>query len=248
MIGQNVGIVGYGRFGRLWSNLLAPQHRIRATDILPRPDVDLVALPDLCAASDTIFLCVPINQVERVIREIAPHLKEGTVLFDTCSVKVHPASLLATHLGTRDDLTLIASHPMFGPDSAANGVKDLPMVLWRLSGDETKYAEWNAYFRELGIRTVEMSPDEHDRLAAYSQGVTHYVGRVLSNLDLHATPIDTQGFTILRSLIAQTCNDSWELFHDLQTYNPYTGEMRVKLQVALDEVYQALTAGERDRE
>ena len=245
MTGQNVGIVGYGRFGRLWGNLLAPQHRIRATDILPQAGVELVALPELCAASDTIFLCVPINQVEHVIRDMAPHLKPDTTVFDTCSVKVHPATALADYLGKRDDLTLIASHPMFGPDSAAHGVTGLPMVMWRLSGDQAKYDEWNAYFRELGIRTVEMSPDEHDRLAAYSQGVTHYVGRVLSNLDLHATPIDTQGFTILRSLIAQTCNDSWELFRDLQTYNPYTREMRVKLQAALDEVYQALTPGAR---
>jgi prephenate dehydrogenase len=242
----NVGIVGYGRFGRLWANLLATQHRVRATDVLPLPDSELVALPDLCATSEAIFLCVPINQFQNVVRDIAPHLKPGTTVFDTCSVKVHPAQVLAAQLGNRDDLTLIATHPMFGPDSAAGGVRGLPMVVWRLSGDEGIYGAWTAYFRELGIRTVEMSPDEHDRLAAYSQGVTHYVGRVLSNLGLHATPIDTQGFTILRSLIAQTCNDSWELFHDLQTYNPYTREMRVKLQAALDEVYQALAPGERE--
>jgi prephenate dehydrogenase len=242
----NVGIVGYGRFGRLWAKLLAPHHRVRATDVLPRPDAELVALPDLCAASEAIFLCVPINQFQNAVRDIAPHLKPGTTVFDTCSVKVHPAQVLAAHLGNRDDLTLIATHPMFGPDSAAGGVQGLPMVVWRLSGDETIYDAWTAHFRELGIRTVEMSPDDHDRLAAYSQGVTHYVGRVLSNLDLHATPIDTQGFTILRSLIAQTCNDSWELFHDLQTYNSYTREMRVKLQAALDEVYQALAPGEHE--
>jgi prephenate dehydrogenase len=124
----NVGIVGYGRFGRLWGNLLAPQHHIRATDILPQPEIELIGLPELCAASETIFLCVPINQVERVIHDIAPHLKPGTTVFDTCSVKVHPANVLGTQLGSRDDLTLIASHPMFGPDSAAKGVAGLPMV------------------------------------------------------------------------------------------------------------------------
>lgn len=99
---------------------------------------------------------------------------------------------------------------------------------------------WLAFFEQIGLRTVTMSPDEHDRLAAYSQGVTHYVGRLLEQLELHATPIDIEGFKILRSLIAQTCNDSWELFHDLQTYNGYTLEMRQKLEQALEHVNKKL--------
>jgi len=237
---QDVGIIGYGRFGRLWADVLSPHVRVAVTDRVAYAGPQFLPFAELCATSETIFLCVPINQVEDVVQAMAPHLKPGTAVIDTCSVKVHPANVLTKQLGRRTDLTLIATHPMFGPDSAARGVNGLPMVVWQLAGDEAVYAQWLGFFRELGIRTVELSPDEHDRLAAYSQGVTHYVGRVLSKLDLRATPIDTQGFTILRSLIEQTCNDSWELFQDLQTYNPYTREMRVRLQEALAEVYDAL--------
>lgn len=244
MHSQDVGIIGYGRFGRLWADVLTSHHRVRVTDKSPQLSTTrrFVPLSELCATSQTIFLCVPINQFENSVAEIAPHLKPGTTLVDVCSVKVHPSKVMQTQLGTRSNVTLIATHPMFGPDSAAGGVKNLPMVTWHVAGDAGRYDEWVTFFQELGIRTVEMSPEEHDRLAAYSQGVTHYVGRVLDKLDLHATPIDTQGFKILRSLIEQTCNDSWELFHDLQTYNPYTGEMRVRLQAALNEVYRTLEA------
>jgi arogenate dehydrogenase (NADP+) len=237
---QDVGIVGYGRFGKLWANLLAPHHRVRVTDAVVMPVEQYVSLPELCAHARVIFLCVPINQVESVVARMSPHLQPGTAVFDTCSVKVHPANVLTTQLGNRDDLTLVATHPMFGPDSAARGVQGLPMVLWRLSGSQEVYTEWTQFLRAQGIRTVEMSPDEHDRLAAYSQGITHYIGRVLDRLELQATPIDTEGFRILRALVAQTCNDSWELFQDLQQYNPYTREMRVRLQTALDEVYEQL--------
>ncbi|HEY0808514.1 MAG TPA: prephenate dehydrogenase/arogenate dehydrogenase family protein [Longimicrobiales bacterium] len=236
-----VGIIGFGRFGRLWADVMALRHRVVVTDIVPQPDARFVSLPDLCATSQTIFLCVPINQFQTAVRELAGHLRPGTTVIDTCSVKVHPAQVLADELGERADLTLIATHPMFGPDSAARGVSGLPMVVWRVAGQEAVYREWVDFLSELGIHTVEMAPDDHDRLAAYSQGVTHYVGRVLSKLDLQATPIDTQGFKILRSLVAQTCNDSWELFHDLQTYNPYTSEMRVRLQHALNDVYRTLS-------
>ena len=236
----DVGIVGFGRFGRLWADLLAPHHRVIAADKNPGGDDRLRPLAELCAQAKAIFLCVPINQVADVTREMAPHVEPGTIIFDTCSVKVHPAEVMMQQFGERNDLTLVATHPMFGPDSALNGVANLPMVVWHLAGERSAYAEWTDFFRELGIRTVEMTPDQHDRLAAYSQGVTHYVGRVLTRLELQATPIDTQGFTILRSLIEQTGNDSWELFRDLQIYNPYTREMRVRLQAALDDVYKAL--------
>ena len=237
---KDVGIIGYGRFGRLWSELLAPHHRVRITDTKEIPVEQYLPLAELCDHARVIFLCVPINQVERVVDDISPHLQPGTAVFDTCSVKVHPANVLTGKLGDRPDLTLVATHPMFGPDSAARGVQGLPMVVWRISGSETIYAEWTTFFRSLGIRTVEMDPAEHDRLAANSQGVTHYIGRVLDRLELQATPIDTEGFRILRALVAQTCNDSWELFQDLQKYNPYTREMRVRLQAALDEVFQQL--------
>jgi prephenate dehydrogenase len=186
-----------------------------------------------------IFLCVPINQFEHVVREIAPFIRPGTTVFDVCSVKLHPAEVMRTHL-RRDGITLIATHPMFGPDSAAHGVQGLPIVSWPLSGDEAVYRAWVAFFAELGMRTVELPPDEHDRLAAYSQGVTHYVGRVLRQMELSPTPIDTQGFKLLCSLIEQTCNDSWELFFDLQTYNPYTREMREQLETALGLVAKRL--------
>ena len=238
---QDVGIIGYGRFGRLWAAVLEQHHRVRVTDRIVQPVDRFLPLPELCAAAQAIFLCVPINQVEEVVREMAPHLRSGTTVFDTCSVKLHPAQVLMDEFGQRADLTLIATHPMFGPDSAARGVAGLPMVVWRLNGDAHIYTDWIRFFSDvLRIATVEMPPDEHDRLAAYSQGVTHYIGRVLDRLDLQPTPIDTEGFKILRALIQQTCNDSWELFQDLQRYNPYTREMRLRLQAALDDVYREL--------
>ena len=104
----------------------------------------------------------------------------------------------------------------------------------------TSFAYWKAAFEGLGLRTVEISPEEHDRLAANSQGVTHYLGRVLDEMHLEETPIDTTGFKTLRDVIGQTARDSWDLFQDLQNYNPYTQDMRLRLETALDRVYSRL--------
>ena len=37
--------------------------------------------------------------------------------------------------------------------------------------------------------------------------------------------MNTMGFNELLGVIEQTCNDSWDLFSDLQSYNPYTNDM-----------------------
>jgi prephenate dehydrogenase len=242
----NVGIIGFGRFGQLWAKILHPDHNVSVTNrsdksqLAAELGVTFKNLAKLCAEAEVIFLCVPISQVEATACQIKPYIRPGTAIFDTCSVKVHPAEAMRRCLGDIEGVELVATHPMFGPDSAAKGVAGLPLVIWPLAGAGDTYRDWRAYFEHLGMRIVELSPDEHDQLAARSQGVTHYIGRVLSEMDLQPTPMDTAGFKIICSLIEQTCHDSWELFHDLQNYNPYTKEVRLRLEEALDRVYSML--------
>ena len=78
-----------------------------------------------------------------------------------------------------------------------------------------------------------MSPDQHDKLAAKTQGLTHFFGRMLKEYGISRTVIDTQGFRDLLDLVDQTCNDTWELYADLQLYNPYTKDMIKKVKLAM---------------
>lgn len=237
-----VGIIGFGRFGQFWAEILSPHFDLLVYDRNPgrnNPPWPWADLPTLCAKAETIFLCVPINQFEPTLAALSGLLRPGQLLFDVCSVKVYPAGLMQQYLHGRN-IELIASHPMFGPDSAAGGLADLPLVMWPLGPKSDRYQAWQTYFQQRGLRVIEMAPDEHDRLTANSQGITHYIGRVLEQMTVTATPIDTKGFQVLRGVVSQTCNDSWELFHDLQHYNPYTQAMRLNLESALWVVYEKL--------
>jgi prephenate dehydrogenase len=135
---------------------------------------------------------------------------------------------------------IIASHPMFGPDSARNGLAGLPMILSPVRAADSKVEWWSRFFGSLGLRVVRMSPEEHDREAAFTQGVTHYVGRVLADLGLARSPIGTVGYNKLLEIIEQTCNDPWQLFLDLQRYNPFTAAMRARLHDSLDRILNTL--------
>jgi arogenate dehydrogenase (NADP+) len=70
-----------------------------------------------------------------------------------------------------------------------------------------------------GCRMVEMTCEEHDKLAASSQFITHTVGRMLGRMELPDTPINTRGYESLLSLVRNTTNDSFDLYYGLFMYN-----------------------------
>lgn len=102
------------------------------------------------------------------------------------------------------------------------------------------FKEWKQYFENKGLVVVSMSADEHDRLAAQSQDLTHFVGRTLERFGFTSMPIDTLGTRKLREITAQVSNNTWQLFVDLQTHNPHTRAMRMRLSEAQDAVFDQL--------
>jgi len=134
----------------------------------------------------------------------------------------------------------LLTHPIFGPDSTKNGFIGLPIVLDKCMTDDKNFSFWKNFFIKKGLRVVEMTAERHDQLAANSQGVTHFIGRLLDRLKFAPTSIDTLGAKKLQEIMGQTCNDSWQLFRDLQNFNPYTKAMRLKLGRTYDLLYNQL--------
>lgn len=237
---MTVGIYGTGRFGSFWAAQLARHCAVRTFNRSRRPvpaGCEEVSLEQL-AGCDAVMLCVAINAVEPAVRELAPLLAPATVVMDTCSVKVHPVEMMLEHIPAGNPV--IGTHPMFGPDSASAGMAGLPFVFSPVRADEPIAERWRAFFAGLGLNVIPMSPDEHDREAAMTQGVTHFLGRVLADMDLAPSAIATVGYTRLLEVMQQTCNDPYQLFVDLQRYNPYTSRMRVRLQESLNRMMRLL--------
>lgn len=211
---------------------------VRVHDREPRQDlaeqmgVAWVDLPSACA-SDAVVFAVPISALDGVVRESAAWIGSGRTVLDVCSVKVHPKRVFLEHL-TERGADLILTHPLFGPDSASGGWAGLPIALHNLRASAEVFEWWRDLFARLGLRPIVATPEEHDRQAAYSQGLTHLVGRMLDGMQLETVPIATTGFRALLEVRHQTCQDSWELFRDLQAYNPYTTEMRQDLMAQLE--------------
>lgn len=243
---MNIGVYGLGRFGTFWAKELARHNnKVVGYSRSHKDEIENVKIvsEDECLSQPIIYLCVAISSFEDVITMIAPKIKKGSTVIDTCSVKIHPATLMEKLLPK--DVNCISSHPMFGPDSGKNGVQGLPMVIYPLNCPSSLYKEIYDSLSGWNLNLLEMSPDAHDREAAWSQGITHFVGRVLDELALQPTELATTGYNRLMSIVEQTCNDPLQLFYDLQRYNPYAKQMRMGLKGSLDSVMHELTEQEQ---
>jgi len=227
---MTVGVFGLGRFGSFWSSLLSRRFAVQAYDIDPdrraEEGVEKVSLEELCRCK-TVFLCVSIRSMKEVLALIAPHLSSGTLVIDTCSVKVYPAQWMVEILPP--SINILASHPMFGPESAKGGLDELPIMLDPIRLEDERRLFWEETFASFGLSIVRMDCDRHDREAAYSQALTHFVGRSLHRIGLPETEIATRWYTKLHLVAKQCVRDSNELFQDMQSFNPYAQQMRSDL-------------------
>lgn len=238
---MRIGIYGLGRFGSFWASLLSERHEVFGYNRTPLTEmpkgVARVSEEELFNC-EAVFFCVAISSFEETVKRTSRFMRPETVMFDTCSVKEFPAAVMSARVPS--GVSIIATHPMFGPDSGRKGVSGLPLVYWPIRAPEKTVLLWKEEFSALGLRIVSKSPEEHDREAAYTQGVTHYIGRILKDLDLKPSEIATRGYEKLLEIIQQTCNDPYQLFVDLQLFNPYTADMRCRLDRSVKKILSTL--------
>jgi len=189
--------------------------------------------------ADVIFYAVPIESFESVIKSHRRFFRAHHLLIDVLSVKEYPERIFKKYPAGLKTQSLL-THPMFGPDSSKNGFTGLNMMINQFRCSNNNFQFWLQYFRSKGINVVEMTAKEHDRLAARSQGVTHFIGRLLQGIKFQPTLIDTLGAKKLQEIVKQTCNDNWQLFNNLQTFNRYTKTMRLAIGRTYDRLYNQL--------
>ena len=237
---KKAGIIGYGRFGRVLADLLfSKKYVVRVYDIEKVADDERIEICSLDEVLECIivFIAVPIRSFEQIVKEISTYSLYNTTIVDVCSVKVYPVEIMEQHLP--EHVGIIASHPHFGPDSYSP-FRELKATICPVRDVYKRATDIKEIFESQSIRTIEMTPDEHDRIAASSQGVTHFIGRVLNESGVRSTNMNTMGFNELLGVIEQTCNDSWDLFKDLQRYNPYTNDMIDNMVGTIEKIHKQI--------
>ena len=239
-----IGVIGFGRFGELTVRNLSMDFDVSVftrdaskQGAITAARATLTPLEQVCTRN-LVVLCVPISAMEATLKEIAPLLQPGTVVMDVCSVKVLPVQWMQRLLPPHVDI--LATHPMFGPDSAANGLSGHKMVLCPERIAPERFKKIKQWLGNKHLTLIETTPEDHDRQISITLALTHFIGRSLSQFEAHPLEIDTEGYKRLLHILGVVTNDTWQLFEDMNRYNPYARESRHRFMEALNKVHDQL--------
>ena len=156
------GIIGgTGQMGRFFAGVFEEA----GWDVIVSGTKTPLTNRDVAEMADLVMVSVPIRATVGVIREVAPLLSEEQVFCDLTSLKVEPVRAM---LASRAEV--IGLHPMFGPgavslraDVVATPARCAPTLEGLLS-----------VFRDQGAAITLSTPEDHDRMMAVIQGLTHF--------------------------------------------------------------------------
>ncbi|RMF97577.1 MAG: prephenate dehydrogenase [Candidatus Schekmanbacteria bacterium] len=200
---DKIAIIGCGLIGGSIAHSIKkhhPQKKIIAFDI-DKKTLDYVAREnladeainiekdkkiDLLRSCKIVVVATPVHLISDTISKILPHLSENSVVTDTGSAKSAIVKFVKKNCGS--EAPFIGSHPIAGmeekgieySDSAILEGKRVIITPLKESKKKSLLTIKN-FWEKIGMKTVLMSPEEHDRLIAYTSHFPHLAVYLLMN-------------------------------------------------------------------
>ncbi|MFA7562758.1 MAG: prephenate dehydrogenase/arogenate dehydrogenase family protein [Methanoculleus sp.] len=202
---------------------------------------------DVAETADVVMVSVPIRTTVAVIREIAPLLSEEQVFCDLTSLKVEPVREM---LASRAEV--IGLHPMFGPGAASLQGQTIVATPARCSPETLDGLL--SVFRDQGAVITLSTPEDHDRMMAVIQGLTHF-GTLAKAEAIRRTGADvaeTLQFTspvyrIEMGLVGRILAQDAGLYGDILQMNPAVPEVLSEFEEAIRALREIVESGDADR-
>ncbi len=236
---KEIGLIGFGRFGRLAAKYLSQDfkvyvfHKSKNNQDAKEKNIVFSSLNEACK-KEAVIIAVPISELENTLKDAKKFLKKNALVIDVCSVKEYAVSMMEKILPS--NVQILATHPLFGPDSAGESLFGRKIVLCRVKMHNGLYNQAKSFLKSKGIAVIEATPKEHDEQMAKSLVLTHLIGRALIEMKAGNLDIDTRGYRDLIKILDTVKNDSMQFFEDINKYNKYAAEVRKKFTQSLKNV------------
>jgi prephenate dehydrogenase len=188
--GSTGDIVGYGHRAATLEEAL----RLGAVDRVAGGAAEAVR------GADLVVLCTPVGLFDAILTEIGPVLSPGAIVTDVGSTKRHVVALAEEILPKH--AYFVGSHPMAG--SVKRGVRYASADLFQgavcimtptARTNPAALDQVESFWRHLGMDTVRLSPEEHDRRLADVSHLPHALAAALVTLQDDASlPLAGKGF------------------------------------------------------
>lgn len=237
-----IGIFGFGSFGRFLAENLAESFEIAVTDVKNcateigfdhrMKDKVRWGTPEQTAANDIVIFAVPFRDLETLLQNVSAMISSSTTVMDVCSVKIEPLRLMEKYLPHADGI--IATHPLFGRQSAATGLAGHRIAVCNPHVETWAWHSLRKFLLdEWKLQIVETDAQTHDISMAKVQAITHFICRALNQMfpskfgmERDYFGLGTTSFERIRSAAELLHEDSWQLFETIQNGNPYAKEIR----------------------
>ena len=219
---MKAGIIGgTGKMGRLF----VPVFEQGGYEVVVSGRSTEITNRDIAEQCDLVIVTVPIHDTVRVIDEIAPLLSKDQLLCDFTSLKVRPVEAML-----RSKAEVIGLHPMFGP--TVKSINRQTIIVCPARANEARVAALIGIFKSQGAICTIASPEEHDRIVAVVQGLTHFVTLCMAetvrrlSVDLNKTgQFESPVYQIELSLIGRLLSQDPALYADILQQNPYVPDV-----------------------
>ena len=208
-----------------------------------------LTIADAAADADVTVLAVNIEQTEAVAKLAGPHVRPDGLLTDVTSTKRRPvqAMLSAT------EASVIGTHPLFGPAVHSLQGQRLAITPGRLT-EGTQWMEWLCQmYRGAGMILLETTPEDHDRVMAVVQVLTHYstevLGRTMQKLGVSIDETMTFTSPIYHLELLMTARhfaQSPDLYGAIEMSNPNTPQVVEAFRAAAEEFETLLLANDQE--
>lgn len=238
---MTIGIIGFGSFGKFMAEKLSSHGAVKVYDRHERVTTWQASFEEV-AACDYVVLSIPLGAYHETLERLAEAMPRTSVLVDVCSVKEQPIKLIRQYL---PEQALVATHPLFGPESANVSLRGQTMVMCPEVSDAVPYAEVKKFAEALELHVVELRAEEHDREMAVVQGLTFFIARTLDDMKLGKQGLSTPSFQRLLRLAELEQHHSAELFYTIQQGNAHTSAIRQAFLAAARAIDDGLKGGKR---
>lgn len=137
------------------------------------------------ASANLVVLAVPVLAMERVARDLVPHLSAGVVVTDVGSVKRPIVDLMDRLLD--HERAFVGAHPIAGSERTGAAAADADLFRGAVcvttptaNTDAAALERVEALWRGVGASVERMGPDAHDRALAWTSHLPHVLAYVLA--------------------------------------------------------------------